>query len=567
MKRGKYAIGIDFGTESGRAVLVDITNGWEVSTHVTVYPHGVITEKLPESDIYLDSDFALQDPDDYLEVLRNSVPHLLKESGIHAEDVIGIGIDFTSNTMIPVDRNLQPLCRDADWRKNPHSWVKLWKHHATQEETEKINRFAIQRNEPWLKRYGGRISSEWMIPKCWQILNEAPEIYQAADLFLEASDWITAQMTGQVKRNNCAAGFKSFWHPEEGYPSKDFFSLLDSKLADITETKLRGPIARIGSKAGYLRPEMAEIMGLYPGLPVAVGMIDAHAAVLGMGVVTPGKMVMVMGTSTCHMLLSREEREVEGISGVVKDGIIPGLYAYEAGQSAVGDLFAWFVKRCVPAYVYEDAKSKQISIYEWLEREAGRLKPGESGLLALDWHNGNRSPLDNADLSGLVIGNTLLTKPEEIYRALLEATAFGARVILEEYEKSGLEVNELYACGGLPHRNRLLMQIYADIMNREIKISETEFTPAVGAAILGAVAAGKTNGGYETLAEAAMNMGRIKNVSFKPIPEHVKIYNELYQEYLLLQNYFGRGMNDVMGRLKKLKDRIKSINNTHSIKV
>jgi L-ribulokinase len=554
MTNCKYALGIDFGTESGRAVLVEVNTGEEIATHVTPYPDGVIDERLPGTGIKLDPDFALQNPDDYLEVLKRSVPEVLRQSGVDPSDVIGIGIDFTSCTILPVDGNLDPLCRKPEWRYNPHAWVKLWKHHAAQDEANVINRIAKELGEPWLQRYGGKISSEWMLPKVWQVLNEAPEVFEAADLFMEAVDWVIAKLTGVFKRNSCAAGYKGTWHKRDGYPSKGFLSALDPKLVNLYETKLRGDVVSLGSKAGELIPEMADQMGLKPGTAVAVGIIDAHAGVPGMGVVTPGKMVMVMGTSTCHMLLSDKEVLVEGISGVVEDGIIPGLYAYEAGQVAVGDIFAWFVEQGVPAYVVEDAKVARISVHEYLEERASRLRPGESGLIALDWHNGNRTPLVDANLSGLIVGQTLLTKPEEIYRALIEATAFGTRMIIDTFRKSGIDITELYACGGLPHKNRLLMQIYADVTNMEIKVSASTLTPAIGAAMLGAVAAGSINGGYDSIVDAAKKMARLKDESFRPIPKNVAIYEELYKEYVTLHDYFGRGINNVMKRLRELRE-------------
>jgi len=526
----KYAIGIDFGTQSGRAVLVDLTDGSEVADHVTPYPHGVIDETLPESGTRLDHEWALQHPGDYLEVLRRSVPEVLRQSGVNPADVIGVGIDFTACTMLPVDARGVPLCFLPEWKDNPHSWVKLWKHHAAQDEANRLNAIAAERGERFLPRYGGKISSEWMIAKVWQILNEAPEVYDTADRFVEATDWVIFQMTGRLVRNSCTAGYKSIWHKREGYPSREFFKALDPRLENLTDTKLRGEVVPLGTRAGGLTPEMAEAMGLLPGTAVAVGNVDAHAAVPGVGVVTPGKMVMVMGTSICHMLLGTEEKMIEGMCGVVEDGIIPGYYGYEAGQSAVGDIFEWFVEQAVPGYVQEQAAREGVGVHEWLEKRASAYKPGQTGLLALDWWNGNRSVLVDTDLTGLLIGCTLLTKPEEIYRALLEATAFGTRKIVEAFHSGGVEVNELYACGGLPQKNRLLMQIYADVTGREIKVAASKQTPAVGAAMFGAVAAGKAAGGFDSIFEAA-KLARIREETFKPIPANVAVYDKLYREY------------------------------------
>ncbi|MNM77505.1 Ribulokinase [compost metagenome] len=554
MSKGKkYTIGVDYGTQSGRAVLVDLSDGREVADHVTPYPHHVIDERLPGSGIKLEHDWALQHPGDYLEVLRRSVPAVLKESGIDPADVIGIGIDFTACTMLPVDAQGQPLSFDPELADNPHSWVKLWKHHAAQPEADKINAIAAERGEAFLPRYGGKISSEWMMAKVWQILDEAPEIYEKTDLFLEATDWVIAQMTGNIVRNSCTAGYKAIWHKQDGYPSKAYFKALDPRMEDLTDTKLRGDVIPLGTNAGGLLPEMAEMMGLTPGIAVAVGNVDAHAAVPAVGVVSPGKLVMAMGTSICHMLLGTEEKQVEGMCGVVEDGIIPGLYGYEAGQSAVGDIFEWYVEEALPAYVKEAAEKEGLNVHQWLEREAAAYQPGQTGLLALDWWNGNRSVLVDTDLTGLIVGMTLLTKPQEIYRALLESTAFGTRKIVDAFDQNGVRVDALYACGGLPQKNRLLMQIYADVTNREIFVADSKQTPALGAAMFAAVAAGEAAGGYDSILDAAGKMARVKEETFKPIPAHVEVYEKLYQEYSQLHDYFGRGENDVMKRLKRIK--------------
>ncbi|MDR9856555.1 ribulokinase [Paenibacillus sp. VCA1] len=549
----KYTIGVDYGTQSGRAVLVDLADGREVADHVTPYPHHVIDEKLPGSGKKLDHDWALQHPADYIEVLRRSVPAVVRDSGVDPADIIGIGIDFTACTMLPVDGKGEPLCLKPEFQDHPHSWVKLWKHHAAQPEADAINRIAAERGEAFLPRYGGKISSEWMIAKAWQILNEAPEIYDQADMFLEATDWVISQMSGKIVRNSCTAGYKAIWHKQEGYPGKEFFKALDPRLEDLTETKLRGEVIPLGTNVGGLTEEMAAMMGLRPGIAVAAGNVDAHAAVPAVGVVTPGKLVMAMGTSICHMLLGTEEKQVEGMCGVVEDGIIPGLYGYEAGQSAVGDIFEWYVEEALPAYVKEAADKEGIGVHAWLEREAAQYKPGQTGLLALDWWNGNRSVLVDTDLTGMILGMTLLTKPQEIYRTLLEATAFGTRKIVDAFHSSGVRVDALYACGGLPQKNKLLMQIYADVTNREIYVADSKQTPALGAAIFAAVAAGQEAGGYDTVIAAAENMARVKEETFKPIPENVEVYERLYQEYNLLHDYFGRGANDVMKRLKNIK--------------
>jgi len=441
----KYSIGIDFGTESGRTVLVEVTTGQEVATSVYEYKDGVIDEVLPDTKINLDPDFALQNPVDYIETIRVTIPAVLKESGVDPEDVIGLGTDFTACTMMPVDKEGIPLCMEEEWRSNPHAWVKIWKHHAAQPEANKLNEIARQRGEEFLSRYGDKISSEWLFPKIWQILNEAPEIYEAADRFIEGADWIVLQLVGEEKRNLCTAGYKAIWEKSTGYPSDDFFVALDPRLRHVVDEKLSREIYPLGERAGGLTRQMAEWTGLREGTAVSIGNVDAHVSVPACAVTTPGRMVMIMGTSICHMVLGTEKKIVEGMCGVVEDGIIPGYFGFEAGQSCVGDHFAWFVERATPPEYHEEAKKRGWDLHRLLEEKAAKLKPGESGLLALDWWNGNRSILVDVDLTGMLLGATLATRAEEIYHALIEATAYGTRIIIETFEKSGVAVDELVA--------------------------------------------------------------------------------------------------------------------------
>ena len=549
----KYTIGVDFGTESGRAVLVDVTNGREVATAVYPYSHGVIDEKLPDTNIRLEPDWALQDPQDYVRVFQNTIPAVLKESGVNHEDVIGIGIDFTACTMLPAKADGTPLSDLPEYRSHPHAWVKLWKHHAAQPEADEINETARAMNEGWLDRYGGKISSEWFFSKTLQIVNEAPEIYDAADRLIEAADWVVWQLTGTETRNSCTAGYKAIWSKRDGFPSKDYFAALHPKLATVIDDKLSTDIYSLGGRAGGLTEQAAQWTGLKSGTAVAIANVDAHVAVPASTVVEPGRMVMIIGTSTCHMVLGTEERIVPGMCGYVEDGIISGFFGYEAGQSCVGDHFAWFVENCVPAASEQEARERGLDIHQLLEEKAAQLNPGESGLLALDWWNGNRSVLVDADLTGLLIGATLATKPEEIYRALIEATAYGSRIIIESFQNNGVPIHELVACGGLPEKNKLLMQIYADVTGLPIKVSASNQTSALGSAMFGAVAAGKGLGGYDSIYEAAKVMAHLKDEMYVPNPKNQEIYEKLYAEYVILHDYFGRGANDVMKRLKAIK--------------
>jgi len=549
----KYTIGVDFGTESGRAVLVDVKNGREVATAVYPYSHGVMDEKLPDTEIRLEPDWALQDPQDYVRVFQNTIPTVLKESRVNPDDVIGIGIDFTACTMLPTKADGTPLCDLPEYRAHPHAWVKLWKHHAAQPEADKINETARAMNEGWLDRYGGKISSEWFFSKVLQILNEAPEIYSAADRLIEAADWVIWQLTGTETRNSCTAGYKAIWSKRDGFPSTDYFASLHPQLATVIKDKLSTDIRPVGERAGGLTEQAAQWTGLKPGTAVAIANVDAHVAVPAATVTEPGRMVMIMGTSICHMVLGAEEHIVPGMCGYVEDGIIPGFFGYEAGQSCVGDHFAWFVENCVPSAYEQEAKERGLDIHQLLEEKAAQLKPGESGLLALDWWNGNRSVLVDVGLTGVLLGTTLATKAEEIYRALIEATAYGTRIIVETFQQNGVPIHELVACGGLPEKNKLLMQIYADVIGLPIKVSASRQTPALGSAMFGAVAAGKGLGGYDSIYDAAKVMAHLKDETYIPNPEDQGMYEKLYAEYVILHDYFGRGANDVMKRLKNIK--------------
>jgi L-ribulokinase len=551
----KYAVGVDFGTESGRAILVDVADGRQLATAVYSYRNGVIDERLPVdgAPVLLPLEWALQDPDDYLDVFRTTVPEVLSAAAVDPRDVVGIGVDFTACTMLPVTADGTPLSSLPDLRREPHAWVKLWKHHAAQPHADRINAVARERGEDWLDRYGGRISSEWFFAKSLQILEEAPEVYARADRLLEAADWVVWRLTGEETRNLCTAGYKAMWSRRDGFPSREYLAALHPDFADVVDTKMLHEVAELGDRAGGLSAEAAAWTGLLPGTAVAVANVDAHVAVPAATVTEPGRMVMIMGTSTCHMVMSRDEREVPGMCGYVQDGILPGLFGYEAGQSAVGDHFGWFVENAVPVAYHDEARERGIDIHALLQEKAARLAVGESGLLALDWWNGNRSVLVDAGVSGLLIGATLATAPEEIYRALVEATAFGTRIIIETFEAHGIPVEDIVACGGLAEKSPLIMQIYADVTGRPFRISGSDQTPALGSAMHAAVAAGLDAGGYGSIVDASRAMARLRDGAYEPIPANQAAYEVLYREYVRLHDYFGRGENDVMRVLKGLR--------------
>lgn len=539
-------IGIDFGTLSGRAMLVDAADGREIASAVYAYPHGVIDEALP-SGRRLPPEWALQDPRDYLEVLKHVIPQVIRDSGVDPAHIVGLGIDFTASSPLPTKADGTPLSYLHP--DEPHAYVKLWKHHASQPQADRINAVAAERGERWLKRYGGKYSSEWFFSKLLQILDEAPQIYREMDCFVEAADWVIWQLTGVLKRNTSTAGYKML--VQDGrYPDPDFFGALHPDFRTVIADKVQGDFVPLGARVGGLKPELAAQLGLPAGIAVAAANIDAHVTAPAVKATEPGIMVMIMGTSTCHIMSDTALREVDGMCGVVDGGIIDGLYGYEAGQSGVGDIFAWFVDHAVPPAYHEAARAAGLNLHEYLEREAAQQPVGAHGLLALDWWNGNRSTLVDADLSGLLVGATLGTRAPDIYRALIEATAFGTRMIIEAFEAQGIEVRSLVAAGGLPEKNALLRQTYADVTGRSFRLAGSAQSPALGAAIHAAVAAGI----YPNVPSAAERMGKLSDVVVTPIAANQTVYDELYAEYKLLYDYFGRA-NPVMKRLKAIRNR------------
>lgn len=546
----RFVIGVDYGTLSGRALVVRVSDGAELGTAVHEYRHGVIDRELPSTGEQLPPDWALQDPADYLDVLKTAVPAALQDAGVDPGAVIGIATDFTACTVLPATTDGLPLCMLPGLEGRPHAYPKLWKHHAAQAHADRINALAHERKEPWIARYGGKISSEWQYAKGLQLLEEDPEIYQRADRWIEAADWIIWQLTGSETRNACTAGYKGIWQ-DGHYPSREFLAALNPEFAGFADGKLTHPIAELGTRAGTLTAEAAGWTGLPEGIAVAVGNVDAHVTAPAAQAVEPGQMVLIMGTSTCHVINSAGLAEVGGMCGVVDGGVIAGLFGYEAGQSAVGDIFGWFIDQAVPAPLRQEAELRGISVHDLLTEQAAALPVGAHGLVALDWEGGNRSVLVDHRLSGVIAGLTLATRPHEVYRALLESTAFGTRVIVEAFESSGVPVTELIVAGGLL-KNELLMQIYSDVMRRSLSVIESDQGPALGSAIHAAVAAGA----YPDVPAAAQAMGKVRRDVYTPIPENSAVYDELYAEYVLLHDYFGRGGNEVLHRLRALRDRV-----------
>ena len=544
----KYALGIDFGSLSARAMLFDLTDGSEAAGAVHEYAHAVIDTELAGQP--LPPDWALQHPQDYIDALQATVRAVLHESGIDPGDIAGVGVDFTACTVLPIFEDGTPLCFAESYADNPHAYVKMWKSHGAQAQAERLLAIAKARGEKFLDNYSGQISSEWMLPKVWQILEEAPEVYDAMDRFIEAGDWIVMLLTGSTVRSASQAGYKALWSSELGYPSREFLSALDERLADFPETKLQGEVLPLGRTAGYVNAAGAALTGLAEGTPVAVSVIDAHAAMPAAGVTGAGKLMMMMGTSNCLLLLSRSKCLYRGICGAVKNGMEEGYYGYEAGQACAGDHFDWFVKNCMPHEYVLEAERLGVSRHAYLRSLCENKRPGETGLLALDWWNGVRSDLMDEDLSGLLVGMTLNTKAEDIYRALIESVAFGARVVADNYETAGVPFDEIYACGGVAYKDPMMMQIFADVIGKPIYVIEAKQAAAKGAAMFAAVAGGC----FENLDAAAKALVKPPVKTYTPNPEYHEIYSELFAMYLELHDAYGVP-GSLIKRLRALRRR------------
>jgi L-ribulokinase len=548
-QREAHVIGIDFGTLSARAVVVRARDGEELGSAVHEYSHGVMERTLAASGAELPPQWALQDPADYVEALRAAVPAAVQAAGVGPEQVVGIATDFTASTPLPVLRDGTPLCLLPGLEGRPHAYPKLWKHHAAQRQADRINALAEERGEPWLSRYGGRISSEWEFAKALQVLDEDPEVYERMERWVEAADWIVWQLCGRETRNTCTAGYKAIYQ-DGRFPSDDYLRALDERFADFVATRIAGPLSALGGQAGELTAQAAAWTGLPEGIAVAVGNVDAHVTAPAAEAIEPGQMLAIMGTSTCHVMNADRLVEVPGMCGVVRDGIVPGLWGYEAGQTGVGDIFAWFVDQAVPPRYHDEARARGLDVHDYLSELASAQEVGQHGLVALDWSNGNRSVLVDHELSGLIVGLTLATRAEDIYRALIEATAFGTRTIIGTFEEAGLPVQELIVAGGLL-KNPVIMQIYADVLRMPLHLIGSDQGPALGSAMHAAVAAGV----HPDIRAAAAAMGTVRRDAYLPDERRADGYDALYEHYARLHDHFGRGGDDVMHRLRDLRPR------------
>lgn len=537
MTDGAYALGVDFGTESGRALLLDLRSGEEVAVSEVAYAHGVIDRELPQSGEQLPPDWALQHSDDWLAVLESAIPAVLEQVPPAREAVVGLGVDFTSCTVLPVSADGLPLFTQERWCSRRHAWPKLWKHHAAQPIADRLNEVAAARGEVFLERYGGRISSEWYFPKLIELWLEDREVYNACYGFIEATDWIVWFLTGNERRQSCTAGYKAMWSREEGLPSADYFQAAYPGF-DRPAAKLGTEFAPLGTSAGPLRPALAARFGLPESVAVAVGNVDSFVSVPGAGVQSPGTFVMVVGTSICDLVIDPGEVRLPGITGVVRDGILPGLYGYEAGQAAVGDMLAWFVETLAPPGAEHAA----------FEHAAATIGPGASGLVALDWWNGNRTILADADLTGVLFGLTLQTTREQIYRALLESIAFGNRRIIENFQEHGLKLNEIVACGGIAEKSPLMMQLLADTSGLRVSVPDSTQIPARGSALFGAVAAGHFPDIDSAIAATRPRIAR----SYTPDAHAQAVYDQVYAVYRSLYELLGRSDVELLHGLKRI---------------
>ncbi len=544
---GALTLGVDYGTASGRVLVLDLLDGSELAAVDVPYPHGVIEDTLPGTAERLATDWALQHPSDYIEVLERGVPEALEHAGVNPARVIGLGLDVTSCTVLPVTADGTPLCLIDRWSSRPHAWPKLWKHHAAQPQADLLTTLAQERGEAFLARYGGRISSEWYFPKLLEIFLEDREVYNAAAGFIEATDWIVWQLTGVEARCRCAVSYKALWSPDTGLPSADYFEAAAPGFSSSTD-RLGSNFAHLGTRAGVIQSPLAERLGLGPEVAVAVGNVDSFVSVPGAGVERPGTLVSVVGTSICDMVVHPQEILVPGITGVVRDGILPGLYGYEAGQPAVGDMLGWYVGDLLGAGIAERG-----ALHDALEREAGAGRPGSTGLVALNWWNGNRSILADADLTGVIIGLTLATTRAQIYRALLESIAFAARRIVENFVTYGLTIDRIVACGGIAEKSPVLMQLFADITGLPIEVPDSPQIPARGSAMFGAVAAGPVTGGFHDIAGAVARLRPAIAHRYAPDSGATDTYERVYAIYRGVHDTFGRDRVELLHELKHLR--------------
>ena len=547
---GKYVIGLDFGSLSVRALLVDVSNGDEKAVSVVEYADGVIDTSLPGSGISLPANFALQNPQNYIDALCEVLRDVREKSGVDAEDVIGIGIDSTACTLLTLGEDFSPLCFKDEYKDDPHSWLKMWKHHSTQSQADRFNQAAAEAKAPFLKNCGGLVSPEWYFPKVLETLEKSPETANAAACYLELGDWVYYLLTGEKLRCSLLAAVHAQWDRELGYPSDEILEKLHPELPGLIKKNKEIPVAPNFHHHGFLSGEMAEKTGLKEGTAVSLGNSDSTVALLSLDILDEGSIALILGTSSVLMVLSREQYFISGAMASVKDELMPGFYGNVFGQSAVGDIFSWFVNNFVPPRCFEEARKNGETIFDLLNRSMDKIEPGKCGVMALDWFNGCRSMLQDAELSGLLVGMTLATKPEEIYCALVEATGFGLKEIVRSIQKAGIPTDSIRACGGLARKSPEIMQRYADILGLPVCVTDSAQVIGRGSAILGALAAGAEKGGYDSIENAVKAMACPIEKRYEPRAEYIGVYDALFEKYKTLHDYFGRERRDLMHGLR-----------------
>lgn len=547
----RYVIGVDYGTQSARAVVTEIATGRTLGEKVCVYAHGVMDQALPDGTRLQGPDWALEDPMDYRAALGDVVRGAVQNAGVAREEVGALAIAATACTLMPVTRDMTPLCALERFKSRPHAYAKLWKHHRAQRYADRMTAAANNMGLSILDDFGGRVSSEWAIPKVLEVYSEDLEVYEAADRFMQFSDWLTAILTGDPDvQNGSIATYKNMWSRRVGDLDDAYLRAVCPEAPRIVHEKLRGKKYMAGKPAGKLTPSWAKELGLTAGTTVGMAHTDAHAAALGVGAADEGDYVFIMGTSSCGHLLAKKKTPVPGVTGEREDGLVPGYTCYSAGQASVGDMLEWFVKKAVPADYTASARAAQRDIYQFLEQKASLQRPGECGLVALDWWAGNRSTLVNADLSGLIVGLKMDTRPEDVYRALLDSIAFGHREILDNYAAHGLTARRIVLCGGIANKNELLLQTMADVLNRPVEVSAQPQATALGAAMCAAAALAVSLGGYASLREAVRQMKGGAREILSPDPENAARYERLYQIYHRLYQFFGRQEPQMMKALR-----------------
>ncbi|WP_436860303.1 ribulokinase [Staphylococcus caeli] len=527
-----YSIGIDYGTASGRVFLVDTANGEIISTYIKTYPHGTISGSLNGTE--LPHNYFLQHAEDYTSILEEGINYVLEDSDVDPSSVVGIGLDFTSCTIVFLDKDFKPLHLHDNLKDNPHAYVKLWKHHGAQDEATYMKEISDKVNPSWLDFYGHSVNSEWMIPKILEVKHKAPEILDQCAYIMEAGDYLVSLLTDKNIRSNCGIGFKGFYNESNGY-NYSFFEAVDPELPEIIKSKCEAPVVNIGESAGSLSPYYQNLWGLSADVQISPYIIDAHSGVLGVGAIEQGEFTPVIGTSTCHLMLDAKQAPIPAITGSVKDAIIPGLYAYEAGQAAVGDLFNYSAS-LAPKDIVDEAEQQGITVLEYLEALAKEIPIEKQHVTVLDWHNGNRSILSDSHLTGSIFGLTLQTPFAMIHRAYIEATAFGTKMIMQQFENNDIPVQTVYAAGGIPIKSELLVDIYANVLNKEVVVIDSSNATALGAAMLGA----NVGGAYPTLKETVQHMKQPVYYRKQPDSNKVKQYEVLFQRYKALHDLLGK---------------------------